>query len=281
MNETTKNRAVSWGPGDPIELQEERLKNLHRIYEECGTLKEAGKRLGITGERARQLLIKGAKAKLFKYLPVKKYLNLSRSKLIKELENWKGFSHFSEKTGIGHGQFLSLCRRHHISHKERREYLRNSRRRMMIERYKTFVKKLGHHPSSTEMLKKPGFSLTSIYNFWDSINDFRRDVGIPKPPYLSPGRKAFWTAFRRKRLREKKRKIEKIMRLLRTKGVLPRLEIDAACGWGMQTSQELLKDLLERGFILRERVSQRVYYSLSPRSVVSIPLQDSPRPPRP
>ena len=46
----------------------ERLKHVHKLYEDLGTL-AAGRVIGVTRERVRQLLVKGSHLGLFEYKP--------------------------------------------------------------------------------------------------------------------------------------------------------------------------------------------------------------------
>ena len=47
----------------------ERLREIHRLYLEKGTLEAVGRTIGLSRERVRQLLVRGAKIGLFEYDP--------------------------------------------------------------------------------------------------------------------------------------------------------------------------------------------------------------------
>lgn len=47
----------------------ERLREIHRLYREKGTLAAVGRTMGLSRERVRQLLVRGAKIGLFEYDP--------------------------------------------------------------------------------------------------------------------------------------------------------------------------------------------------------------------
>ncbi len=46
-----------------------RLRDVHRLYQEKGSLAAVGRTIGLSRERVRQLLVRGAKIGLFVYLP--------------------------------------------------------------------------------------------------------------------------------------------------------------------------------------------------------------------
>lgn len=49
----------------------ETLKHIHKLYEDLGTLEAAGRVIGVTRERVRQLLVKGSHLGLFEYKPLR------------------------------------------------------------------------------------------------------------------------------------------------------------------------------------------------------------------
>lgn len=73
------------------ELLFQKLKEAHRLYVERGSLEAAGKQLGITRERVRQLLVKGTRLGLFEYKPFD-YPFIPKEKI---LEDYKKFQNLN------------------------------------------------------------------------------------------------------------------------------------------------------------------------------------------
>jgi predicted transcriptional regulator len=67
-------------PSNPPSMVE-RLNHVHRLYEDLGTLEAAGRVIGVTRERVRQLLVKGTRLGLFEYKPFE-YPFVPKEKLI-------------------------------------------------------------------------------------------------------------------------------------------------------------------------------------------------------
>lgn len=77
----------------------ERLRNIHNLYEQLGTLEAVGKQVGLTRERVRQLLSKGKKIGLFEYNP-REYPYVSKEKIIEDCKKTQGVNRVASLNSI-------------------------------------------------------------------------------------------------------------------------------------------------------------------------------------
>lgn len=169
-------------PSQPSKLK--RLHEVHRLYREKGTLAAVGRTMGLSRERVRQLLVRGAEIGLFEYMPRPPSFP-SREKL---LEDYRKILRLDAVAGVNHLSLDSLrrlCRSYRIT-REELAAIRNERRRMaFIDLYLCLAQEIGHHPTTAELQRlELGRSLQwQIRKGWGSIEAFRSALKIPPPQH--------------------------------------------------------------------------------------------------
>lgn len=171
---------LAWGslsgeaPNRPSRM--DRLREVYRLYQEKGTLAAVGREMGLSRERVRQLLIKGAEIGLFEYKTRRFSLpDISREKVLEDYKRLLTLKGIAEENQISVYMLRRLCLSLLIT-KGELAALRMERRRMQcIDRYISIVEGLGHHPTTTELHRlKPGCSLPKqIRRSWGSFDTFR------------------------------------------------------------------------------------------------------------
>ncbi|MHB8482656.1 MAG: hypothetical protein ACYDBV_07990 [Nitrospiria bacterium] len=160
----------------------QRLLNVYRLYQEKGTLASAGKEMGLTRERVRQLLQKGAELGLFEYKkpPGSILLSIPKERIIEDYKNLLQFSQVAKSNGISMHQFYQLLQYYQIPCKELEAIRMEGHQLKSILQYYTHVRKLGFHPSTTELQKtNEGRCLSwKITKLWGSIHAFREELNI-------------------------------------------------------------------------------------------------------
>jgi len=180
-----------------------RIREVKAVYDRGDTLKEAGKKLNISGERVRQILIKGLQRGLFEYSSKKKRSERSakeraeaKQKILEEYTRIvKSLGYHPQQA-----ELIKLSDRRLINSRIRMYFgsiftLRGlfpdyptrptrptleQRKQKCIEDYNQLVDELGHHPFLEEMWKeKEGLGLSMrIYRIWGGIIAFRKEQGI-------------------------------------------------------------------------------------------------------
>jgi hypothetical protein len=161
----------------------QKLVSIYRLYQKEGSLERVGSLMDLSRERVRQLLNKGTNLGLFEY---KKKLNsqipsdLSKKKIIEDYKkslSLKEVAHFND---ISMYQLFRILHQYKLTSWELHIIRIEGRRMYCMNQYKLFVKKLGWHPSTSEMEKTSnGISLfNKIIRLWGSIHTFRKDLNI-------------------------------------------------------------------------------------------------------
>lgn len=84
-----------------------RLKHVHKLYEDLGTLEAAGRVIGVTRERIRQLLVKGSHLGLFEYKPLE-YPFVAKETLITDYRKHLSLGRVAKANGITSGSLGKL-----------------------------------------------------------------------------------------------------------------------------------------------------------------------------
>lgn len=157
----------------------ERLMEVYSLYEKGKSLREAGKKLGLSCERVRQLLRKGAAIGLFKYEPPKAPL-LSREKILKDYQRFLKMAKVAKTNHISTNYLSKLIVLHGISDEDLEAVRREGRRSQCIKRYDALVRRHGIHPTTTELNRsKSTRSLAfAIRRSWGSLEAFRKERNI-------------------------------------------------------------------------------------------------------
>lgn len=164
----------------------QRILSVHQRYQEIGTLAGVGRELGLSRERIRQIIKGGALLGLFEYhKPVKlDLIPLSKKKIMDDYRNLLQFQLVAKNNDISIYQLNRLIKRHRITTIQLQTVRKEGNQIKSILHYFSFVRKLGHHPLTSELQKtNEGRYLSyKISKLWGSIHAFRKDLRIPFSP---------------------------------------------------------------------------------------------------
>lgn len=246
----------------------ERLRSIHKLYKELGTLEAVGEQVGLTRERVRQLLVKGRGIGLFEYKPYE-YPYISKDKLIDDYIQSPNLGYVAKINQISPSYLRKLLTAYSISEERLAECRAENKRARSIEQYNRLVDKEGHHLTTTELQStSEGHSLhCRINRLWGTIDAFRETFNIPKPPRGSP-------SFREdtKRWREHRQQIAFVRRMqqldqlreyLHSRGPSGTAEIAAECGMNQARAHHLLTLVLKSGEVRRVGQSYATKYVLT------------------
>ena len=245
----------------------ERLRQVHVLYKEHGTLEAVGREMRLTRERVRQLLVKGSRLGLFEYKPFD-YPYVPKEKLIADYTHLLTLSKVAQINNISPGYLRRLMTAYSITQNDLDSYAKEVRQARCVEQYNLIMDKLGHHPTTTELqATSEGHTLhTRINRLWGSIDAFREELNIPKPPQGS-------RSFREdtKQWREQRQRLAFIVRMqhldlmrecLGVSGPLATSQIAYECNLRPQRVWKLLGLLMATGEVVREGESAATRYRL-------------------
>lgn len=158
----------------------ERLREAYHLYQQKKTLQGVGDEMGLSRERVRQLLVNGAAVGLFEYKPLYYRVDISREKLLDDYERLLTLKAVAQANKTSISCLYRLFKLHYITDHDLEERKIARWKRLCIERYDTAVRRLGRHPTTTE-LQQMGLAsslLRNIRKLWGSIHAFRRECGI-------------------------------------------------------------------------------------------------------
>lgn len=160
----------------------ERLREVHRLYREKGSLAAVGRAIGLSRERVRQLLIGGAKIGLIEY-PFHRPSVPSREKILDDYKKFLRLDAVAEVNRLSTAALHRLCRAYRITREELAEIRTACRRMQCIDLYLCLAQDIGHHPTATELQRlKSGVALyRKIRTLWGSMAAFRKALGISPP----------------------------------------------------------------------------------------------------
>lgn len=172
----------------PTKAQTNKLLLVKKLYDNYGSHQKVAEDLSVTRERVRQLLVKGDYYKLYKYEPKHEYNfrkireTISKEVLTGVLKNETNRFKVCEILSISMGNLYKLIQFYNIDFED---YRQDFRQRKFLAKYSDIVNKLGHHPSTTELNSRPDWRNTwfGIDRIWGSIEDFRKEFGIERPPF--------------------------------------------------------------------------------------------------
>lgn len=167
----------------------ERLMEVYSLYEKEKSLREVGRRLGISWERVRQLLKKGEAIGLFKYEPPKAPL-LSREKILRDYRKFLKMTKVAKVNHVSANYLSKQIALLGISDEELQAVRTEERKLQSIRQYDALVRKRGVHPTTTELNRsKATRSLAfNIRRSWGSLEAFRKERNIvPGMPVQKSG----------------------------------------------------------------------------------------------
>ena len=165
---------------DAISKEEiDRLISIKNMYEKFGTLQEVATRMELTKPRVWQMMKKGQRLGLFDYVINRKHrLNqltksVSRDNIINLIKRGRRVSEICSELSILPAELSALKAFYKINLKPNTKLAKRER---YLAKYLDFVTKLGHHPSTRELLdSRTGQSLySSIWLYWGGIDNFRK-----------------------------------------------------------------------------------------------------------
>lgn len=242
---------------NPPEHQIRRLIKAHELYIQLGTLQGVSDRLNITRERVRQLLEKGQKQKLFKYVLTRDRkrkelaLKVSKEDMLKEIRNLTNMFDVCTKLNIKPLEYYQLVKFYQI---DKHEYLSDSRKRKHLTKYMNIVDVLGHHPSTTEMQSRSEWRYTSlaIQKIWGTTARFRSEFGIEKPIFkIHPNTVSAWRKGVEKSKMRKKQKIQQVLDLVCNENINSSKTISDRSNIPRQSVIMYLRDLLNQKKVKR------------------------------
>jgi hypothetical protein len=251
-------------------IQASRIEFYTRCFQEYqrgGTLASAGKVLGLTRERVRQVLVKGAALGLFEYRP-REYTIIPKEKLLGDYRLYPSSAAVAKRNGISTAYLKKLWTAYGITGKLLRKVAIEGKQEKCIEAYRSVESRLGHHPSTTELQREPSWrSLWArISRLWGSFEAFREQLNIPSPPVGSPTFREDTRKWRehQKRLALiiKMERLDEIRDCLSTGKPLSSSKISERCGMKYQRTVDLLKLLIATGEVRREGKGSKVKYRL-------------------
>ena len=126
----------------------------------------------------------------------------------------------------------------------------------------TIVDFLGHHPTTTEMNKKPEWRNIwfGISRCWEGIDKFRTEYGIEKPTIIVH---SMWKKSIIKRQLKKQEKINKIINLLESQGEANQTMIIETFGYSPASVNNYIKELFDKHLIKKRRLGTRIFYDLN------------------
>jgi hypothetical protein len=165
----------------------ERLLEVYHLYEEAQSLRTVGQKMGVSRERIRQLLEKGSEAGLFEYKPLKfplVYKNpIPKKKILRDYKKFLRLKAVAKSNGISTTHLSKLLDLHQITNEDLKMARKEGERAKCIRRYYSIVRRLGHHPTTTELqrLKSARYLSSQIRRLWGSFGAFRKEFEIPSP----------------------------------------------------------------------------------------------------
>jgi Mn-dependent DtxR family transcriptional regulator len=241
------------------------VKNL---YEHYGTLQQVADALGITRERVRQLLEKGESYGLFKYETTRErnlteaLKKVSKEEFISCIKNGMNRFDICLKFNVDMNIYFKIVNYYQI---DTQDYLLENRYKKYLIRYSNIVDELGHHPSTTEMQKggRKDWRYTQkvIARLWGSMDKFRQEYGIEKPPFSFHENTiaAFQKSIKRRQAL-KQEKIEKIKNFIKIKKIVSFKMIINEFGYSPVSTSSYLAVLRKVNEIKMIRKSKSFYY---------------------
>jgi Mn-dependent DtxR family transcriptional regulator len=157
----------------------ERLMEVYTLYEKEKSLRRVGQKLGLSWERVRQLLKKGAAIGLFKYEPPKAP-QLSKEKILRDYRKFLKLAKVAKKNHVSVNYLSKQIALLGISDEELQAIRSEGRKLQSIKQYDALARRRGVHPTTTELNRSKGTrSLAfNIRRSWGSLEAFRKERNI-------------------------------------------------------------------------------------------------------
>lgn len=241
--------------------QAAKLKEIHKLYKELKSYQAVGDKLGLSRERVRQLLVKGAAAGLFEHevtnrLRRKQLENhLPKSVLAQEVSEFS-CANIAHRYGVPTKAVIALCEEYGLITQELRQ---ERNRKRTLNEYTAMVNYLGYHPSTGDMNRAGYRALWArISRHWGSFENFRKIYDIPfaKKPV---------TWLHKMSVSERETREQQLQQILRTIGEYPGIgATDVASKIGISYSA------VARHVLRQEKLG---VVKRTPRTKIGVPAQ--------
>lgn len=240
-----------------IEKKKTRLSEIGNLYSQLGSLEEVSKKIGITRERVRQLLVQGEKYKVLHYQINRKvrFKELTRTydrdTLVATIKASNNIPGICSALGIKQIELCKLLKHYNIDFKEYRIVTTRSR---YIKKYSTIVDCLGHHPTATEMASRKEWRSvwSGIDRLWGNLDNFRKEFGIDKPQMnIHPNTLNAWRITIEKIKIRKNKKKESVLNIIREKGPVKLVDISKQLTFNRGVTNIYVNELLEEQNIVK------------------------------
>lgn len=233
-----------------------------QLYDETGTLVQVAKCLGITRERVRQILERGNQYGIIEYKT--SYLR-GFDNLVTKISK-KEFEKLFIKHGSRKNLLSYLKSEFKISSNSLNAFIKlnnidldsliveNKRERCKAE-YLEMVQELGFHPTTTIMQSRPKWRAlwSRIGRLWGSMDNFRKEFGIPIPQKGSPTFREDMLKGREERLNElgriKSEKMQKMLNYINNNSPVSRKQVQIALNLKSATMEKYVKELVDENKI--------------------------------
>lgn len=249
------------------ELLFKRIREAHKLYTEKGTLEAAGRVLGVTRERVRQMLAKGSNLGLFEYKP-HDYPFVPKDKILDDYRKFLNLNDVANANNITTGYLHKLLTAYNITEKDLGAARIECRKLDCINRYNHIKNELVRHPTTTELqrTKKWRYLSLKITKLWGSFDAFRQELNIPKPPQGSPSFSEDTREWREHKQRLalviRMERLDNIRECLSVSGPMALTAIANKCGLADQTAWNLMHLLIATGEVIREGSGAHTKYRL-------------------
>ncbi len=239
-------------------------KRCFELYQQKGTLQSVAKEIKLTRERVRQILVKGTTYGLFEYKGYE-YPYVSKEKLLSDLSKYPNLNRVSKINKISIVYLKRLLLSYHITSTQIEDFKGKLRKQQAIEEYNEVKSKLGHDPTTTELVSNSKWrSLGArISRYWGNFQEFRKELNIPPPPAFAEATKG-WREYRsRLALIRRMQDLDLVRGCLEEPAPLNTSEIARKCRLTPMRAFKLTQMLMATGEVSREGIGSQTKYRIS------------------
>lgn len=235
----------------------------YELYNKGGTLKYVAKKVGLTRERVRQILVQGTKSNLFKYNP-RDYKYVPKQQLINDIIRLRSLSKVAIDNKISTTYLKRLLLSYGINRKKIDKLMFVGQKRKIIDRYSKIADELGHYPTSTELQARPEWRAFEgkIRRTWKSIHDFRNELNIPSPPPFVEAVRPWLEHRMRLALIKRMQDLDIIREILTASGPLQAKQIAMQCKLNSMRAFKLTQLLIATGEVIKEGAGSSTRYNI-------------------
>jgi len=236
-------------------------KRCFELYKQGGTLEYVAKAISLTRERARQILVKGAKLGLFRYVG-REYPYVPKEKLLSDLTKTPSITKVARINNISTVYLKRLLLSYHIAAEQIEKFKERLRKQRAIDEYNAVKRELGHYPTTTELQAKSKWrSLESrIRRYWGIFQNFREEMSIPSPPPFVEAIRPWIEHRTRLALIRRMQDLDTVRECLMETNPLTTSEIARRCSLTPMRAFKLTQMLVATGEAVREGIGSQTKY---------------------